>query len=107
MVLADPKGSIVKDAVENKPLKKADYSWLVEGIGEDFIPETLELKYIKKAYEVTNEEAFSMIRELALKEGILGGSSSGTLFQRQLNIARTKIKKKMLLHLFAIMVKNI
>ena len=34
MVLADPKGSIVKDAVENKPLG-ADYSWLVEGIGED------------------------------------------------------------------------
>ena len=94
MVLADPKGSIVKDAVENKPLKKADYSWLVEGIGEDFIPETLELKYIKKAYEVTNEEAFSMIRELALKEGILGGSSSGTLISAAIKYCKDQDKEK-------------
>ena len=94
MVLADPKGSIVKDAVENKPLKKADYSWLVEGIGEDFIPDTLELKYIKKAYEVTNEEAFSMIRELALKEGILGGSSSGTLISAAIKYCKDQNKEK-------------
>ncbi len=94
MVLADPKGSIVKDAVENKPLKKADYSWLVEGIGEDFTPDTLELKYIKKAYEVTNEEAFSMIRELALKEGILGGSSSGTLISAAIKYCKDQDKEK-------------
>ena len=56
MVLADPKGSIVKDAVENKPLKKADYSWLVEGIGEDFIPDTLELKYIKKLMKLQTKK---------------------------------------------------
>ena len=94
MVLADPKGSIVKDAVENKPLKKADYSWLVEGIGEDFIPDTLDLKYIKKAYEVTNEEAFSMIRELALKEGILGGSSSGTLISAAIKYCKDQDVEK-------------
>ena len=79
MILADPSGSIIKDAVENNMTKVADYSWLVEGIGEDFIPDTLDLKYIKKGYEVSNIEAFDTIRELALKEGILAGSSSGTL----------------------------
>tara|TARA_B100001146_G_C16151809_1_gene421542 strand:- start:53 stop:1024 length:972 start_codon:yes stop_codon:yes gene_type:complete len=79
MILADPSGSIIKDAVENNVTKEADYSWLVEGIGEDFIPDTLDLKYIKKGYEVSNIEAFDTIRELALKEGILAGSSSGTL----------------------------
>ena len=46
MILADPSGSIIKDAVENNMTKVADYSWLVEGIGEDFIPDTLDLKYI-------------------------------------------------------------
>ena len=57
MVLADPEGSIVKDVVEKNEVKEADYSWLVEGIGEDFIPDTLDLKYIKKAYSVSNKEA--------------------------------------------------
>ena len=65
MILADPQGSILVDYLETGKFGEAG-SWIVEGIGEDFIPDTLELKYIKKAYEVTNEEAFSMIRELAL-----------------------------------------
>ena len=94
MILADPKGSIVKDAVENNPIKEADYSWLVEGIGEDFIPDTLELKYIKKAYEVSNEEAFRTIRELAIKEGILGGSSSGTLISAAIKYCLEQDTKK-------------
>ena len=94
MILADPKGSIIKDAVENKEIKKADYSWLVEGIGEDFIPETLDIKYIKKAYEVSNEEAFSAIKELALKEGILAGSSTGTLISAALKYCKDQKKEK-------------
>ena len=94
MVLADPEGSIVKDAVEKKPLKDADYKWLVEGIGEDFLPDTLDLKYIKKAYSVSNEEAFQTIRTLALKEGILGGSSSGTLICAALKYCHEQKEKK-------------
>ena len=94
MVLADPKGSIVKDVVENNEVKPADYSWLVEGIGEDFIPDTLDIKYIKKAYEVTNKEAFETIRILAQKEGIIGGSSSGTLISAALKYCKDQVTKK-------------
>ena len=94
MILADPKGSIVKDTVEKNKVNTADYSWLVEGIGEDFIPDTLDIKYIKKAYEVSNNEAFDTIRELALNEGILAGSSSGTLISAALKYCKEQEKTK-------------
>ena len=97
MVLADPEGSIVKDAVEKNDIKEADYSWLVEGIGEDFIPDTLELKYIKKAYSISNKEAFDTIRKLANTEGIIGGSSSGTLIAAAIKYCKDqKIEKNVL-----------
>ena len=94
MVLADPEGSIVKDVVEKNEVKEADYSWLVEGIGEDFIPDTLDLKYIKKAYSVSNKEAFDTIRNLASTEGILGGSSSGTLIAAAIKYCKDQTIKK-------------
>ena len=94
MILADPKGSIIKDIVEKREPREADYSWLVEGIGEDFIPETLDIKYIKKAYEVSNEEAFDTLKKLALYEGILAGSSTGTLISAALKYCNEQKKEK-------------
>ncbi len=94
MILADPKGSIVKDTVEKNTIKDADYSWLVEGIGEDFIPDTLEIKYIKQAYEISNEEAFKTIKILAFNEGILAGSSSGTLISAALKYCKEQKEPK-------------
>jgi len=94
MILADPKGSIIKDIVEKREPREADYSWLVEGIGEDFIPETLDIKYIKKAYEVSNEEAFDTLKKLALYEGILAGSSTGTLISAALKFCKEQEKEK-------------
>ena len=66
----------------------------MKGIGEDFIPDTLDIKYIKKAYEVTNKEAFETIRILAQKEGIIGGSSSGTLISAALKYCKDQDTKK-------------
>ena len=94
VILADPKGSIVKDIVEKKEPREADYSWLVEGIGEDFIPETLDIKYIKKAYEISNKEAFDTVKKLALYEGILAGSSTGTLISAALKYCNEQEKGK-------------
>ena len=94
MILADPKGSIIKDIVEKREPREADYSWLVEGIGEDFIPETLDIKYIKKAYEVSNKEAFDTVKKLALYEGILAGSSTGTLISAALKYCNEQEKEK-------------
>lgn len=79
MVAADPEGSIVADAV-----LKGDYaydggSWLVEGVGEDFIPDNFNTSLMDDAETVSDKEAFEVLQIILKEEGILGGSSSGTL----------------------------
>ena len=58
-----------------------------EGIGVDFIPKTLDVKLIDKVVTVSDEDAFNMVKELAKKEGVLVGSSSGAAFYATLQIA--------------------
>jgi cystathionine beta-synthase len=79
MVVADPDGSIVADAVTKGHYNYDGRSWLVEGIGEDFIPDNLNLSLTDDAVVVSDKEAFRALDILLKKEGILGGSSSGTL----------------------------
>lgn len=79
MVLADPVGSILKHYIDTGEVLKESGSWLVEGIGEDFIPSIADLSRVKKAYSVSDKDSFLVARELLRKEGILAGSSSGTL----------------------------
>ena len=87
MVLSDPKGSILRDVV--KTGKHADPgSWLVEGIGEDFIPDNCDLSLVSEAFTVDDAESFATARELLRKEGILAGSSSGTLIAAALRYCR-------------------
>jgi len=87
IVLADPAGSILAPLVnEGKRIEAG--SWLVEGIGEDFVPEILDLALVSKAYTVTDAEAFHAARDLLRKEGILAGSSVGTLFAAALRYCR-------------------
>jgi cystathionine beta-synthase len=93
MVLADPKGSILADYIDSGKIGAAG-SWLVEGIGEDFIPPICDLSHVKKAYTVSDEEAFNAARELLKKEGIFGGSSSGTLVAAALRYCREQKTKK-------------
>lgn len=89
MVLADPVGSVLADYVEYDRLGEAG-SWLVEGIGEDFIPPIAELGRVRTAYRISDEESFATARELLLKEGILAGSSSGTLIAAALRWCRAQ-----------------
>jgi cystathionine beta-synthase len=94
LVLADPKGSILADVVKTgKPQKDAG-SWLVEGIGEDFIPVNCDLSRVKSAYEVSDAESFHTAREVLHKEGILGGSSTGTLVAAALRYCREQKSPK-------------
>ena len=79
MVVADPDGSVVADAVTKGHYSYDGRSWLVEGIGEDFIPDNLNLSLTDDAVVVSDKEAFRALDILLKKEGILGGSSSGTL----------------------------
>jgi len=94
MVLADPAGSIVADYVRTGKVKKDVGSWLVEGIGEDFIPPVCDLSRVKKAYSIPDAEAFEVCRELLRKEGIFAGSSSGTLIAGALRYCREQKEAK-------------
>ena len=79
IVAADPENSIVADAVIKGTYSYDGGSWLVEGVGEDFIPDNLNLSLIDDAVMVTDKEAFEVLQVLLQEEGILGGSSTGTL----------------------------
>ena len=79
MIVADPEGSIVADAVTKGNYKYEGGSWLVEGIGEDFIPTNLNLDLVDDAITVSDKEAFEVLLTLLKEEGILAGSSTGTL----------------------------
>jgi cystathionine beta-synthase len=91
MVLADPAGSILVDVIKKGSHGEAG-SWLIEGIGEDFIPPIADLTGVKEAYTVTDAESFAAARELLEKEGILGGSSTGTLLAAALRYCRSRKK---------------
>ncbi|MBM4008374.1 MAG: pyridoxal-phosphate dependent enzyme [Planctomycetes bacterium] len=87
IVLADPVGSILAPLVnEGKTVKPG--SWLVEGIGEDFVPPILDLKVVDSAIAVSDAEAFASVRELLRAEGILAGSSVGVLMHAALTYCR-------------------
>jgi cystathionine beta-synthase len=94
MVLADPDGSVVGDAALTGKVPEEVGSWLVEGIGEDFIPPNCDLEMIADAVYVSDKEGFNAARELVMKEGILGGSSTGTLVAGALRWCRAQTEPK-------------
>ncbi len=93
IVLADPDGSILEPLVERNE-KITPGSWLVEGIGEDFIPDILDLDLVTKAYNVNDGESFMAARECLHKEGILMGSSSGCLLEAALRYCKEQTTPK-------------
>lgn len=93
IILADPDGSVLSDYVATGKLKESG-SWLVEGIGEDFIPGICDLSMTKRAYSIPDAESFTVARELLHKEGILAGSSTGTLLAAALRYCREQKTKK-------------
>ncbi len=93
IVLADPKGSILADYIKTGEIGEGG-SWLVEGIGEDFIPDICDLSLVKSAYSISDAESFAAARELLLTEGILAGSSTGTLLSAALRFCREQTEPK-------------
>ncbi|SDQ37177.1 cystathionine beta-synthase [Pseudoxanthomonas sp. CF385] len=97
MVLADPVGSILTQYINEGILSTKSGSWLVEGIGEDFLPQISDFTRVKKAYAISDRESFLTARELLAKEGILGGSSTGTLLAAALKYCREQTEPKKVL----------
>jgi cystathionine beta-lyase/cystathionine gamma-synthase len=87
MILADPVGSVLAPFVESGRMPTAG-SWAVEGIGEDFVPPNADLKLVQKAYAISDPDSFAAARDLLRLEGVLAGSSSGTLLAAALRYCR-------------------
>ena len=80
-VLADPEGSTIGGGEHH------DYN--IEGIGNDFIPETMDTRLIDKVIKVTDDEAFETVRALARNEGMIVGSSSGAAMAAAIKLSKT------------------
>src|SRR5438132_3884115 len=80
IVGADPEGSVLSGGTP--------HSWKVEGIGEDFVPKTFNGQLVDDWIRVTDAESFHIARELARREGILAGGSSGTAVAAALRYAQ-------------------
>ncbi|MEE2682004.1 MAG: pyridoxal-phosphate dependent enzyme [Planctomycetota bacterium] len=93
MVLADPAGSILEPLVNDGREVEAG-SWIVEGIGEDFVPDILDIDLVDVAYRIEDGEALLTARELLQKEGVLAGSSVGTLLAAALRFCREQTEPK-------------
>jgi len=96
MIVADPEGSILAETINNGTTPQAG-SWLVEGIGEDFMPPICDISLVKKAYAISDREAFKTQRELLRREGIIAGSSTGTLLSAALRYCLEQTETKRVL----------
>src|SRR5690348_7271121 len=93
IILADPAGSVLAPFLKTGKMTEAG-SWIVEGIGEDFVPDNADLSFVKASYAITDRESVEAARELLAKEGILAGSSSGTLLAAALRYCREQHEPK-------------
>src|SRR6266446_5589780 len=93
MILADPEGSVLASYVETGRMVQAG-SWAVEGIGEDFVPPNADLPLVSQAFAISDAESFASARELLRAEGVLAGSSSGTLLAAALRYCRAQAAPK-------------
>lgn len=93
IVLADPAGSVLLDVIEGRQPGEAG-SWLVEGIGEDFVPPIADFTGVRKGFAISDQESFETARDLLRKEGILAGSSSGTLVAAAVRYCREQSSPK-------------
>ena len=94
MVLADPEGSILAHYIATGEISEDVGSWFVEGIGEDFLPPIADFSRTKTAFTIPDVEAFAVARELLKVEGILAGSSSGTLIAAALKYCRAQTQPR-------------
>jgi len=83
---ADPYGSVFKTFKETGRLMGAN-PYLVEGIGQELIPDNVHLKYIDEIINVTDRDSFNTARRMGREEGIFCGGSSGTIACAALKVA--------------------
>jgi cystathionine beta-synthase len=94
LVLADPQGSGLASYALTGKLPEKMTPWLVEGIGGDSVPPVGDFSRVRKAYSIADAEAFRTCRELLAREGIIAGTSTGTLLAAALRYCREQREPK-------------
>jgi cystathionine beta-synthase len=87
IIAADPYGSVFKTYKESGVMTEGT-PYLVEGIGQDMLPENVWFQYIDEIINVTDKDSFYISRQLSRVEGIFNGGSTGTNLFVALKIAR-------------------
>lgn len=87
IIAADPYGSIFKTYKESGIMTEGT-PYLVEGIGQDMLPENVHFKYIDEIINITDKDSFHLSRRLGREEGIFSGGSTGTNLAAALRIAK-------------------
>lgn len=100
IVCADPYGSILHDMFYHKEIRTPAHSYLVEGIGEDMMPENVQFQYMDDFVQVDDKESFEACRDLASKEGLLVGPSCGAALAAAIKYSKTLKQPSRILVLF-------
>lgn len=88
----DPIGSVYADYYKTGKLPKLFKTYKVEGVGEDFLPKTIDFSVIDEVISVSDKNCFLTARELTRREGILAGGSSGMALYAARKVSK-KLKK--------------
>jgi cystathionine beta-synthase len=94
LILADPVGSGLAHYATTGRLPEKMTPWLVEGIGGDSVPPVGDFSKVSATYSIADAEAFRTCRELLAREGIIAGTSTGTLLAAALRYCRAQTQPK-------------
>ncbi len=99
VVGVDPEGSIFYPRYYK--VEKPVHPYKVEGIGEDFMPKTLELDYVDEVISVSDRDSFLTARRLAREEGLFVGGSAGAAMHATLKVAEALSQDKVVVVIFS------
>ena len=80
-ILVDPDGSTLGGGEE--------HCYDIEGIGNNFVPSTMDMNLVHLVSKITDDEAINMVRLIAVKEGLIVGSSSGAALAAAIKLGET------------------
>lgn len=90
IVGVDPEGSVYYEFFNTGKVPSLFKTYKIEGVGEDFMPSTIDFKFVDHVVQVGDKEAFTITRRMAQEEGILCGGSAGMAVAGALKFAREK-----------------